>query len=177
MIVSRMIRAARLQPSVFNELERDLNATSQALVVVMIVALAQGFGKLLQSVYAGGFRDSLGGLFTGTIAAVVGWIIWSFVTYYVGTRVFGGSATPGQLLRCLGFAYTPGLLGVLVFIPCFGGIAGLIGGLWTLAAGVVAVREALDFDTKKAVKTTIVGWLLLMAVMLVFFILISPFRG
>jgi hypothetical protein len=59
------------------------------------------------------------------------------------------------------------VLGVLGFIPCVGGLAGVVGAIWALVAGVIAVREALDFDTTKAVLTVIIGWVIVFAISIV----------
>lgn len=162
MLTDRMMRAARLDPSLYNEVERDLNATGQAATVVVIVALAQGIGTLLAMVFNGNVGAALVALVSGTVLAIVGWILWSFVTYFIGTSIFGGTATPGEMLRCIGFAQTPAILGFFIFVPCLGGLVAMIGGIWALVAGIIAVREALDFDTGKAIVTALLGWLALL---------------
>ena len=46
-MLSRMLGAARLSVDTFEDVERDSSATIQALIVVIIVALASGIGELL----------------------------------------------------------------------------------------------------------------------------------
>jgi hypothetical protein len=77
--------------------------------------------------------------------------------YLVGTRVFHGTATYGELLRTLGFANSPGVLLILRFIPVLGGLIALIVGIWRIVAGFIAVREALDLDNGNTLATIIVG--------------------
>jgi len=62
-----------------------------------------------------------------------------------------------EVLRTIGFAHSPGVLNILGFIPILGGLIGLVVGIWTLVATIVAMRQALDFDTTKAVLTAIIG--------------------
>ena len=50
------------------------------------------------------------------------------------------------MLRTIGFAYTPNILGIFAFIPCLGRLISLVRAVWALAARVIAVRQALDFD-------------------------------
>jgi hypothetical protein len=166
-LVQRMIRAARLEPDLYEEVEADQTATNEALIVVVIVAVASGIGAALSYLLAGEAGRSIGALIGGIIAALIGWVVWSYVTYFIGTRVFGGQATPGELLRTVGFAQSIGVLNILGFIPVVGGIIRLVTGIWMLIAGVVAVRQALDFDTGKAILTTILGWLALVVITLV----------
>ncbi|MBI4495145.1 MAG: YIP1 family protein [Chloroflexi bacterium] len=160
-----MIRAARLEADLYEEVEADTSATTQAFLVVVIVAIASGLGLLLAG--RGG-----GGLVGGVVTAILGWLAWSFVTYFIGTRAFGGTATWGELLRTIGFAQSPGVLLVLRFIPVLGGLIGFAVFIWMLAAGVIAVRQALDVDTGKAVITVIIGWLAYVVVVAVLGLLI-----
>ena len=104
------------------------------------------------------------GLIGGVVGALVGWVVWSYVTYFIGTRLFQGRATPGEMMRTIGFAHAPGVLNILAFIPVVGAVIGIVVSIWMLIAGVVAVRQALDFDTGKAVITTVVGWLMLFVI-------------
>lgn len=168
MLVNRMLRAARLDPRVFSELERDRNATSQALVVVIIVSIANGVGQfisyMLDLQVVTGFTSLIGGI----AASLLGWIVWSFVTYNIGTRLMRGRATPGELLRCIGFAYTPNILGFFGFIPCLGWLAVLIGLLWTMVAVIVALREALDFSSAQAIATAFLGFVTVVVLRAVF---------
>ncbi len=104
-IIGRMVRAARLENAVYDEVERDTSATSQALTVVIIVALAGGIGSALAAIIGrAGIGPAIGGFIIGIILAIVGWAIWSFVTYWIGTTLFGGTATYGELFRTVGFA-------------------------------------------------------------------------
>jgi hypothetical protein len=154
-----MMRAARLDVSLYNEVEADLSATTQALTVVIITALAGGIGAALGAALVGRPAGIVGGLVGGIIVELVGWVVWSWIMYFVGTTFFGGTATYGELLRTMGFAYTPGVLLILRFIPVLGGLITLVVLIWRIITGFVAVREALDFDSGKAVATIIIGFI------------------
>ncbi len=153
-IGERMIGAAKLEPDVYEEVEADETATGQAALVVGMVAVASAIGA------AGG---GLAGIIGGLIAALIGWLVWAGVTYLVGDKLLGGTATWGELLRTLGFAQTPGLLYVFAAIPLLGWFVRLGVGIWILIAGVIAIRQALDFGTGKALLTALLGWLALVA--------------
>jgi hypothetical protein len=167
-LTDRMIRAARLDTAVYNEVEADRNATTQALTVVVLVALAAGIGAAIGgSVNNAGTGVVVGGLIGGILAELIGWAVWSFVMYVVGTRLFGGTATYGELLRTLGFAYSPGVLLIFSFIPFLGGLIALIVGIWRLITGFIAVREALDIDNGKTLATIIVGFIAYLIVLII----------
>ena len=154
-VIDRMIRAARLEPQVYEEVEHDQSATNQAILVVVLGAIAAGIGAL-----SGG----LGGLIAGVILALVGWAVYAYVAYWVGTNIFKGpqtEATWGQLLRTLGFASSPRVLLVFAIIPVsiISGLVVLAVFIWTLFTTVIAIRQALDFDTWRAIATAVVSLL------------------
>ncbi len=152
-IIDRMIRAARLEPQLYEEVEHDQSATGQALLVVVLGSIAGGIGAL-----SGG----IGGLIFGIIAALIGWAVYAFIAYWVGTNIFKGpqtEATWGQLLRTLGFANSPRVLLVLAIIPVVGIFVVLAVFVWTLFTTVIAIRQALDFDTWRAIATAVVSLL------------------
>jgi hypothetical protein len=157
-LTDRMLRAARLDVSLYNEVEADLNATTQALTVVVITAIASGIGAALGGAIAGRPSGIVGGLIGGIIAELLGWAVWSWVMYFVGTRFFNGTASYGELLRTTGFAYSPGVLLILRFIPVLGGLIALAVFIWRILTGFIAVREALDIDSGKTVATIVLGF-------------------
>lgn len=149
-MTERMMGAALLEVEAYEEVEHDRTATGQAAIVVGIVALASAIGSLGSA--------GVGGLAFGLLAAFVGWLVWSGVTYLIGTTLFGGTATWGELLRTLGFAQSPGVLSVLAIIPVLGFLVRLVLFVWILVTGIVAIRQALDFTTGKAILTAVIGW-------------------
>jgi hypothetical protein len=155
--VERAIGAARLDVATYEEVEADRSATGQAAAVVAVVAVASAIGNIGE-----GTTGVIGALFS----AIIGWLIWSGVTYLIGTKLFGGTADWGELLRTLGFAQAPGVLYVLGIIPILGGLVKFLVAIWILVAGIIAIRQALDVDTGKAVLTAIVGWLALLIPMM-----------
>ncbi|MBV9359690.1 MAG: YIP1 family protein [Chloroflexi bacterium] len=159
-LTDRMLRAARVDTALYNEVEADTTATQQALMVVILVALASGIGAALSGAFhQAGTGAIVGGLVAGIVSEIVGWAVWSFFAYWVGTRVFGGTATYGELLRTLGFAYSPGVLLILRFIPILGGLIAFIVAIWRLVTSYVATREALDLDNGRTIATIIVGFI------------------
>lgn len=176
-IWSRMVRAARLDVSLYEEVEHDSGANVQAFIVVLLVALATGIGMgLSYSMDSKASSTFIGGLLIGLGTGVGGWLLWSLFAYWLGTSLFRGpetEATYGQLLRTLGFANTPGLLRIFAFIPFLGGIIAFVGFIWILVAGVIAVRQALDFSTWRAIGTCIVGWVMYILLVLLVGVLIG----
>ena len=154
-IADRMMRAASLNVDLYEEVEADETATGQAAMVVAIVAVASAIGNI---------NAGVGAIIGGLLAAFIGWLIWSGITYLIGDKLLGGTATWGELLRTLGYAQSPGVLYALGIIPLLGGVIRFAVAIWILIAGIIAIRQALDFSTGKAIATALLGWLALVAV-------------
>ena len=168
-LVERMMGAAFLDIQTYEEVEADKTATRQALVVVLIYSLCAGIGSGLAMIWDEGTGRFFLNLFVGLISALVFWLVWSFITYFIGTRLFKGPETQsnyGELLRTIGFAATPGIFMIFVFIPYIGGFIYFVVWVWMLIAMVIAVRQALDFTTGRAIGTVLVGGIIYLAIAL-----------
>jgi hypothetical protein len=166
-LTARMMGAARLNVDTFEDVEADTSATNQALTVVILVGVCGGLGSLIRNAMQGSTGAGVVGLISGVIGALIGWVLWSYTTYFIGTRVFNGTATPGEMLRTIGFAQSPGILNILLFVPGIGPLISFVVSIWLLVTGVVAVRQALDLDTGKAIVTTLIGWIVWFVVFVV----------
>jgi hypothetical protein len=157
-LVDRMVRAAKLDVSLYEEVEKDQTAMPQAMAVVAIASVAAGVGSL----GVAGFS----GLIVGLIASLVGWFVWAFLTYFIGTKLLPEPQTKadlGELLRTIGFSSSPGVIRVLGFIPVLGRIILFAASIWMLVAMVIAVRQALDYQsTWRAVGVCLIGWIVQM---------------
>lgn len=106
-----------LDIATYEEVEHDNDATGQAAVVVIIVAICTALG----AIWRGGPS-----IIAGPISAVLGWLLWSAITYVIGGKLLGGTATWGELLRTIGFAQSPGVLMIFGIIPILGGLVRVV---------------------------------------------------
>ena len=159
-LIQRMIRAAKLDTNLYEEVEADPKAMRQAMLIVVISSIAAGIGSV-----------SVSGMILTSISALISWYIWAYLTYFIGTRLLPEPQTHadhGQLLRTLGFAASPGLVQAGGMIPGLGPLMITIGSIWMLVATVIAVRQALDYSsTGRAIGVCIIGWLAQMFIRLV----------
>ncbi len=159
--VDRMIRAAKLDVNLYEEVEADKGAMSQAMGVVVLSSLAGGIGFMQDA--------GLMGLLIGTVGSLLGWYIWAFLTYIIGTKLLPEPQTHadhGELLRTIGFSSAPGMIRVLGIIPGLGGLVNLLAGVWMLIAMVIAVRQALDYhSTYRAIGVCLIGWIVQIVVL------------
>jgi hypothetical protein len=168
----RLIGAAALDVAIYEEVEADPSATGQALAVVLLSSLAAGIGAR-----GVGGMSVVNVIFVSTIS-LLAWATWAVVVFEIGGRLMPEPQTRvdvGQLLRTLGFAATPGMLRVFGFLPGATIPAFAIAAVWMLLAMVVAVRQALDYQsTSRAVAVCALGWVLAIAIALTLGMLFGP---
>ena len=172
-LTDRMIQAAKLDVNVYEEVEGDETAMGQAMTVVIIASLAAGIGTISTA--------GIGGLVLGTIGALIGWLVWAYLTYYIGTRILPEPQTkssPSELLRTTGFSSAPGVIRILGVIPGLSAIVFFVAGIWMLAAMIIAVRQALDYQsTLRAVGVCLIGFIVQAVVLAVVFAIFGTPRG
>ncbi len=160
----RIVRAVRLDARLYEEVEADAGAMGQAMGVVVLSSLAAGAGSVN--------RGGVPGMLFGALLALAGWFVWAYLTYLIGTKILPEtrtSATYGELLRTIGFSSSPGLIRILGVIPGVSGVVFLGASVWMLVAMVIAVRQALDYEsTARAIGVCLIGWLIQSAVLVVF---------
>ena len=164
----RIVRAAKLDVHLYEEVEADRGALGQAMSVVVLSSIAAGVGSIA--------RAGLGGILMGTITALVTWYLWACLTYFIGAKLLPEPQTRadvGELLRTIGFSSSPGLIRVLGIIPGLASLVFLIASVWMLVAMVIAVRQALDYSsTLRAVGVCFIGWIVQgLIFMLLFYLL------
>ena len=151
-----MVRAAKLDINLYEEVETDKGSMGQAMGVVVLSSIAAGIGSI----------GTMGvkGVILGAITALVAWYVWAYMTYFIGVKLLPEPQTKadhGELLRTIGFSSSPGLIRVLAIIPGISGIIFAIASIWMLVAMVIAVRQALDYQsTLRAVGVCMIGWVI-----------------
>lgn len=163
--LDRIIRAAKLDVNLYEEVEADKGALGQAMGVVVLSSIAAGVGSIGQV--------GVKGIFIGAITALIAWYVWAYITYFIGVKILPEPQTKadhGELLRTIGFSSSPGLIRILAIIPGLAGIIFLVTSIWMLAAMIIAVRQALDYQsTLRAVAVCIIGWVIQAIILLILF--------
>jgi len=154
--LNRLFRAIKLESQLYEEVEADINALPQAILVVLLASLASGIASLTRGVGAS--------LIGGAFSSLISWFAWSYIIYFIGTKLFPEPQTKSdyrELLRTIGFASAPGILAIIGIIPGLFTIAILVTSIWMLIAMVIAVRQALDYQsTGRAILVCVIGWII-----------------
>jgi hypothetical protein len=164
-LINRILRAAKLDVHLYEEVEADKSAMRQAMLVVILSGIAAGVGSISQ----GGAL----GVALGTIMGLVGWYIWAFIIYFIGTKLLPEPQTKsnvGELLRTIGFASAPGLIRVFGIFPGVEKLVFPVATVWMLVAMIIAVRQALDYKgTVRAVIVCLISLFVQIAILLTIF--------
>ena len=151
----RLRKAARLDSYFYSSVAENPARTREAVLVAGVAALIMGLGLMLMRIIS-------------PLWWLLGALAWAAVLLFGGAwllvvmgRRFGGHAEYLQMVRPLGYAMAPQALGfvpIADFIPGF-----VVGGLWSIACVVVAVREAHGIPTRLAAALVIAPILVVIA--------------
>ena len=152
-MLNRIYRAFMIDKTLFRNLADDPSYTGEAIAIAVLSALIGAFSALWRSP-----NPAQGMLVSFTVNVLLSWVLVAVIVYLVGTYVFKGRSGIVEMLRVLAYA---GVWRFAAIIPCMGWLIALIGGM---IATVVAVRELMEFDTTKAVITSVLGWVVYLVV-------------
>ena len=163
--LDRIVRAAKLDVNLYEEVEADKGSMSQAMGVVVLSSVAFGIGSIGSDGYKGNYYRCNHSSYR--------MVLWAYITYFIGAKILPEPQTKadhGELLRTIGFSSSPGLLRILAIIPGLGGIIFIITSVWMLVAMVIAVRQALDYQsTLRAVSVCMIGWVIQAIILMILF--------
>lgn len=140
----RLSGAALLDRAMYEGIEADPRALPQAIATVLLASLAAGVG-------ASGWRGPDPTVIAlASVAALLTWFVWATLMLQIGGHFLRAESTRTslpELLRTIGFAASPGLLFVLAALPNLAVPVFVLVGIWMFVATLVAVRQALDFES------------------------------
>jgi hypothetical protein len=157
-MLERMLRALKLDAQLYEEVEADPRFNGEALLIVVIASLLSGLGMAL----AYPQDANLTALVANVLSGLLLWAAWAAITLWIGKSITRGPETRadlGEMLRTLAYAHVPQFLVFFVFIPVGGPLLALAAGIWKMVMGIVAIRQALDFTTSRAIMTGFLGFL------------------
>ena len=160
-----------MEVTLYEEVEADKSALGQAMGVVVLSSVAAGIGTIS--------RGRPLEMLVGLVAALIGWYIWAYLIYLIGTKLLPEPQTKAdhkELLRTIGFSSSPGLIRVLGIIPGLATIVFPIAAIWMLVAMIIAVRQALDYkSTLRTIGVCAIGWVVQIVVLLLAFYIFGGF--
>lgn len=139
---SRFIGALALDPSAFEDIERDRHADLESMLVLLMACAAGGVGAI------GAGDTSGGGFVIGAVMVLGAWLVWAGLIGAIGTTILADTQTRSdvhELLRVLGYATAPGVFLSLAAMRTAAPLLIVVVSAWIVAAAVLGVRQALDY--------------------------------
>jgi hypothetical protein len=165
-LTGRIIGALQADVKTFEEIEADPSAMTQAVTVILVAGVSSLIGHI---------RVGLLGGVVSLVASVLGYALFSFLVFLIGTKLMPEPATKAdfsEAFRTIGFAAAPGIFSILAIVPILGYLISFVIWLWGLVIAVIAVRAVLDYsNTGRAI---IVCLLAAVACAIAWFVVMVP---
>jgi len=126
-------------------------------IATLPTRLPRPVGRILQD---------LGAFLSLPFSRIAGWLGYGIWVLLVA-KLLGGRATVSQMLGATALYAVPHVLDLLNFVPCLGGLLGLVATVWGIAIYVKALAVANKFSVGRAVIATVVPALVFGALLLI----------
>lgn len=167
-ILNKILRLARLDTTVFDEVRDDVNELIPAIIVAAVSALLAGLGSFLW--WQINFDAQPDGLFfrgfiMGSLFLAALYFVWVLVVYVLLVQVYKASADLQALIRTMGYAALPLAASVLMFIPVIYPVFAIvpIGLLFVLS--IYAVQSVTNADSTQVVMANLAGFVVMVLVL------------
>ena len=151
--LNRIYRSIKIDPTVYDEVQKDKGATVSAAIVVVISSLAAGLAAK---------QSGMGSFIFAPILSLASWFVWAYIVYFVGVKLFPDSKTKTTqfaILRAIGFSTAPGIIRVFGFNEDLMTVTFIGSSFWMLVCMVVAVKETLNYKSLwKSFGVVIISW-------------------
>ena len=144
-------KAIKFDSSVYLLAKENKSYTKYSLLIVLLASLCTGIGTSALTETTSILKE--------IIFSLIGWILWSFIIFIVGTKIFDYKSTFQELLRTLGIAYSPGVINILGVISSISLTVVAVSLLWTILSFIFSVKETLRCSALKAILISISGFI------------------
>ncbi len=164
-----LMRLARLDVTVFDDVKDEATATVPALAVVAAASLLAGLGSWLWWIFEIDFPAAanigeknieafwktfiLGGIFMTLL-----WLLWVYISAMILSRAFRASADMNQMIRTMGLAFAPMAISFLVVISVLAVPFGVIAVAATLLLTNAAIQATTDGQPHQVVLANLTGF-------------------
>lgn len=152
-LFQRLFRAMRLDGQLFEEVVSDSSIQGQSVWAVAIFAMATAFGTFT---LISGTAVNI-----GLLTAMIGWYVWAFSIFYLGSRILSlkAGADRKTIMRVMAFACAPGIFRILGIIPKTTAIIFAVTSIWILVTAIFGLKKAFpESPSFKISLITIFTW-------------------
>ena len=168
LILNKILRLARLDTTVFDEVRDDANELIPAMIVAGVSALLAGLGATLFYEFNFDYGQEkpwlntfiLGGVFMAAL-----YLVWVLIAYVIIVQVYKASADLQSLLRTMGYAAVPLALSVLMFIPVLYPVFAIVPLALLFVMSIYAVQAVTNADSTQVVIANTAGFSVMVLVL------------
>lgn len=167
-VLERIMRLARFDTTVFDDVRDDPNETIPAAVVAVISAFLAGLGAMLYWEVVTDFSPdgtAVNNLILGSILLVAMYAVGVLVTYVVLAQGFRIQAELQPLIRTAGYAAIPFALSVLMLIPVLYPVFALVPLMLVFVFLLHATMSATGAPTREATLAVTAGFAVMVLVL------------
>jgi hypothetical protein len=194
----RLAGIVGLKRATYEGIRHDGTATSQSWWIILLLGLSQGIALVTTPLFVEfpGMSDELtrevedfAAQFTfettdqqvlGLAASIAGiiltWYLTSWLLRSIGNRLTRGSGSPvtaWEMRRLVAWGYSPSLAWYLLPIPIVGPMLALLGWIWSLVTGIMAVRVAFGVGIGQAIVIRVAAFLAAIGVAILVAVLLT----
>lgn len=162
-IIQRVLRLARLDTTVFDEVRDDQKEMVPSLIVAAIACVLAGLGAFLWWKVVPDIPSDPDNLFINTV--ILG-SVFLFASVYLGgvvawvvmSQVFSVQSDLQAVLRTIGYGATPLAVSLLMFIPIVWPVLSLVPLALMLVMMIYAVQSATNAESRQVVVAATAGF-------------------
>lgn len=164
LILNRVMRLARLDTTVFDEVRDDQRETLPAIIVAVVAAFLAGLGAFLwsqivpDSRYGGLDSAFVNQFILGSIFLAVMYGVAALVAYVVLAQMYKVQADLQAIIRTMGYAAIPLAASVLMLLPIVFPVFAIVPMAALFVMMIYALQSATGADSNQVVMSALIGF-------------------
>lgn len=167
-VLNRIMRLAKLDTTVFDEVKDDINETIPAVVVAALSWLLAGIGAWLYWTVATDIEPEnifLNTVLLGTIFGAVLYFAAIAIAYVVIVQLYKVQADIQSMIRTGGYAAIPMAACVLMLLPVLWPVFAIVPLALLLVMMIYAVQASTNADSSQVVVASMLGFTVMVLVL------------
>jgi hypothetical protein len=164
-----LLRLAKLDLTVFDDVKDDVSATVPTLAVAVVASFLSGLGSwlwwTLQDFPKGGGDVFVKSFLLGSILQLGVWFLWVYIAAMVLSRGLGVAADLNRIIRTMALAFAPMAIAVLMLIAILAVPFGAIAVGATFLLSYAALQSATDAQPQQVMLANLVGFIVFAVVL------------
>ncbi len=167
-VLNRIMRLARLDTTVFDEVKDDINETVPAIIVAAVSWLLAGIGAWLYWTIATDLEPEnvfLNTVVLGTIFGAVLYFAAIAIAYVIIVQMYKVQADIQSMIRTGGYAAIPMAASVLMLLPVLWPVFAIVPIALLFVMMIYAVQASTNAESSQVVVASLIGFAVMVLVL------------